>query len=119
MPQTWLLNVLIGKTPLMVKNIFSNFIPNKIKTFTDSDPPWMNEDIKSKIKLKHKLHHRQLRHKRNNEDFAKLENLRNETENLIFKSKKEYYQDINRKQNDPLTSSKTYWSIMKTFFSGK
>ena len=30
-------------------NIFSNFIPNKIKTFRDSDPPWMNDDIKNKI----------------------------------------------------------------------
>ena len=46
-------------------NIFSNFIPNKIKTFRDSDPPWINDDIKSKIKLKHKLYHRYLRHKRN------------------------------------------------------
>ena len=29
-------------------HIFSNFIPNKIKTFRDSDPPWMNDDIKTK-----------------------------------------------------------------------
>ena len=27
--------------------VFSNFIPNKIKTFGDSDPPWMNDDIKN------------------------------------------------------------------------
>ena len=99
--------------------IFSNFLPNKIKTFRDSDPPYMNEDIKSKIKLKHKSYHRYLRHKRNNEDFAKLEHLRNEIDNLISKSKKECHHDINRKLNDPLTSSKTYGSIMKTFFDGK
>ena len=30
--------------------IFSNFIPNGIKTFTDSDPPGMTKDIKNKIK---------------------------------------------------------------------
>ena len=98
-------------------NIFNNFIPNKIKTF--SHATWMNDDIKSKIKLKHKLYHRYLRHKRNNEDLAKLEHLRNEIDNLISKSKKEYYQDNNRRLNDPLTSSKTYWSIMETFFNGK
>ena len=79
----------------------------------------MNDDIKSKIKLKHKLYHRYLRHKRNNEDFAKLEYLRNEIDNLTSKSKKDCYQNINRKLNDPLTSSKTNWSIMKTFFNGK
>ena len=100
-------------------NIFCNFIPNKIKTFRDSDPPGMNDDIKSKIKLKHKLYHCCLRHKRYNKDFAKLEHLHNEIGTLISKSKKEYYQDINRKLNDPFTSSKTYWSIMKAFFNGK
>ena len=30
----------------------------------------------------------------------------------------EYYQNINRKQNDPSTGSKTYWSIMKALFNG-
>ena len=99
-------------------NIFSNFIPNKIKTFI-SHPLWMNDDTKSTIKLKHKLYHRYLRHKRNNEDFAKLEDLHNEIDNLISESKREYYQDNNRRLNDPLTSSKTCWSIMKIFFNGK
>ena len=58
-----------------------------------------------------------MRHQRHNEDFAKLEDLRNEIHNLI--SKKEYYENINRKLKDPSTSSKTYWLIMKTFFNGK
>ena len=100
-------------------NIFSSFIPNKIKNFRDSDPLCMNDDIKNKIKSKHKLYHRYLRHKRNKENFAKLEYLRNEIDNLISESKKKYYQNINRKLNDPLTSSKTYWSITKIFFNGK
>ena len=62
----------------------------------------MNDDIKNKIKLKHK-------------DFVELEYFHNEIDNLISK----YYQNIKRKLKDPLTSSKTYWSIMKTFLSGK
>ena len=100
-------------------NMFSNFIPNKIKTFRDSDPPWMNDDIKNKIKLKHKLYHHYLRHKWINKDFAKLEDLCNEIDNLISKFKKQYYQNTNRKLNDPSTSSKIYWSIMKTFFNSE
>ena len=79
----------------------------------------MNEYIKNKIKLKHKLYHHYLRHKSNNEDFVKLEYLRNEIDNLLSKSSKEYYQNINRKLNDLSTRSKTYWSIMKTFFNAK
>ena len=27
-------------------NIFSNFVPNKLVTFNDSDPPWLTEKIK-------------------------------------------------------------------------
>ena len=55
----------------LMKNIFGNFILNKIKTFRGSDK------VKNKVRLKHKLHHRCLRHKRNSEDFAKLEYLCN------------------------------------------
>ena len=88
---------------------------NKVKTFRGSDPPWINDDIKNIKKLKHKLYHRYLRHKNRNEDFAKLKDLCNEFDDLISKSKIEYYQNINRKLNDPSTSIKTYWSIMKLF----
>ena len=31
-------------------NIFSNFITKRTKTFIDSDPPWMTENIKNKVK---------------------------------------------------------------------
>ena len=33
----------------IVINVFSNFVPNKIVTFVDRDPPWMTEYIKTKI----------------------------------------------------------------------
>ena len=31
-------------------NVFSNFIPNKLVTFNDKDPPLMSEYLKNKIK---------------------------------------------------------------------
>ena len=93
----------------ILMNIFSNFIANKTKTFRESEPPWISDGIKNKIKLDHKLYHPYLSHKRNHEDFAKLVYLRNKVDSLIFKSKKEYYQNINRKLNDPLATTKTYW----------
>ena len=54
----------------------------------------MNDDIENKVKLKHKLYYYFLRHKTNKEDFAMLEDLRNEIDNPISKSKKEYQQKI-------------------------
>ena len=32
-------------------NIFSNFIPNKLVTFDDKDPPWITEKLKEKRKM--------------------------------------------------------------------
>ena len=31
-------------------NVFSNYIPNKLITIDDKDPPWMNDETESKIK---------------------------------------------------------------------
>ena len=98
---------------------FSNFIPNRTKTFTGSDPPWMTEDIKNKIKLKNKFYHEYMRHQTQISSLLKVEDLRNEISNLITKSKEKYYQRINVKLNDPSLSNKTYWSILKTFYNGK
>ena len=47
----------------------------------------MNDNIKSKIKLKRKLYHSYLKHIKNNDDFAKLEDLRSEVDKLISKFK--------------------------------
>ena len=99
-------------------DIFTNFITNKKKHFTGSDPTWMNDDIENKVKLKHNLYHHYIRHQRNKVDFSKLEDLRSEIDNLMSKSKKEYYHNINRKLNDPSANSKTFWLIMKNFFNG-
>ena len=30
-------------------NIFSNYIPNKLITVDDEDPPWMNEVLRRKL----------------------------------------------------------------------
>ena len=45
-------------------NIFSNFIPTKIKIFTNSDPPRMSVDIKSNMQLKKKFYRLYIRHQR-------------------------------------------------------
>ena len=38
---------------------------------------------------------------------------------LIINRKNVYYSQLAQKLNDPKTSSKTYWSILKTFYNGK
>ena len=96
--------VLFNETLL---NIFSNFVPNRTKTFTDSDPPWMTEDIKNKIKLNNNLYRQYKKHQTKISSLLKVD-LRIEISNLITKSKEKYYQRINAKLNDISLSNKFY-----------
>ena len=66
-------------------------MPNRTKTFTDSDPPWMTEDIQNKLKLKNDFYRQCMRHQTQIISLVKAEDLRNEISNLITKSKKKYY----------------------------
>ena len=98
-----------------ITNVFSNFVPNKILTFDDRDPPWMNELIKSKIQWKNGIYKN---YQNSSKSFADLEILQNaisEVSELIYEKKNDYYHQLARKLIDPTTSCKTYWSILKTF----
>ena len=90
-------------------NIFSNYIPNKYITIDDRDPPWMNETIKNKIKLKKSLH------KSNN--FIEIQKLSTEISDMMLKRKEKHYHHQSLKLNNPNTSAKTYWSILKSFYN--
>ena len=101
-------------------NVFSNYVPNKIVTLNDKDPPWITQYLKSQInwcKNVYQEYHRKGNHGAN--DFIFLENVMSEVSDLIFIRKNVYYNQLVQKLNDPKTSSKTYWSISKTFYNGK
>ena len=42
-----------------------------------------------------------------------------EASDLIYEKKNDYYNALAKKLSDPTTSSKTYWSILKTFYNTK
>ena len=52
-------------------------------------------------------------------DFALLETLITELNELIATTKALYYENLGKKLNNPLVQAKTYWSILKTFYNGK
>ena len=43
----------------------------------------------------------------------------NEVSKIISKRKEEYHYHLALKLNNPSTSAKTYWSILKIFYNGK
>ena len=104
---------LFNKTLL---NIFHNFIPNKIILCDDEDHPWMNLEIIKLIKRKNWLF--QCQRESGNLDYASLNTITQDRSNLVDSSKLEYHERLALRLNDPKTSLKTYWKILKTFFNG-
>ena len=100
-------------------NAFSNYIPNKLITVDDKGPPRMNESIKKKI-MANKYACKSFNANKNNYDaYLKLQTISTELSEMILKRKEDYYCVPSDKLNDPHTSAKSYWSILKTFYNGK
>ena len=100
-------------------NVFRNYVPSKYLTIDDKDPVWMNETIKSKIKIKNKIFKEYIQNGRFASDFVFLESLITELNELISSTKTLYYENLAKKLNNPLLQAKTYWSILKTFYNDK
>ena len=100
-------------------NVFSNFIPNKLVTFNDKDLLWMSEYLKKKIKWRNKIYAEYLNGKNESVDYITLQNVIAEVSELVCKTKDDYHKQLARKLTNPKTSSKTYWSILKTFYNGR
>ena len=52
-------------------------------------------------------------------DRVRLQKAGAELANTIKSSKENFYNNLAKKLNNPNTSDKKYWSIMKTFINGK
>ena len=55
----------------------------------------------------------------NNSNLEKFSSLQKNLRSLIETSKQEYFSKIAEKFSDLNTSSRTYWSILKGFLTGK
>ena len=82
--------------------------PNKLVTFDDSDPPWMSDFIKNKIKWTHQIHKICRKNGHKDSDYFKLQEAKSVVE-LISRSKEEYQNHLALKLSDPMTNAKTYW----------
>ena len=88
-------------------NIFSNFIPNKIVTFNDQDPPWFGEKIKAKIELKNRVYKEYIKNGRPEDFYYLLQNLTSEISSYISKCKNGHFIRLGKKLGDPSRSIKT------------
>ena len=63
------------------------------------------------------MHKNYKRNGKKTEDYDLLVKAVSEVSQLIEKSKDEYYYRLGKRLNDPSTSAKSYWTILKTFYN--
>ena len=82
-------------------------------------PPWMTDFIKSKIEWWNNIYKTFQNSSKNLAEYNILQQAISEVSDLIYEKKNDYYNALAKKLSDPKTSSKTYWSILKTFYNTK
>ena len=100
-------------------NIYSNFVRRKVVTINDWDPPWINEEIKCKIKSKKKTFQQHLKNGRKITDFEIADKEAAVFSEMIQNRKESYSYGLSVKLNNPQTSPKTYWSVIKSCYDGR
>ena len=98
-------------------NIFRNFIPHETIKCKSKDPPWINKEIKNALRKKNRIYKRFISGGRLQDDQFKLNEITETVSNLITESKNDYFLNLGERLNDPTTSSKSYWSILKRFLN--
>ena len=102
-----------------IVNTVSNYIPNKCITCNGKDPPWLNNHIKDLFNQKNEIFKKYLKDRRPNSVYRSLQTITWDLTEAISSSKNVNYEHLANKLNEPNTSSKTYWSIIKTLNSKK
>ena len=102
-----------------IKNILSNYIPYEIITCDYRDPPWINNRVKELINEKNDTFQCYLHSNKDPKLFNKVKYIQNESKSLIEANKEKYHSSIPKRMKNSLTSTKTYWSILKSLLNNK
>ena len=100
-------------------NIFHNYIPNKTILCNDKDPPWFNNEIRKILTKKNEIFKQYIANGKSQTNYEGLQLISNSLTETMRSSKEKFYYKLSTKLANPSTSSKTYWSILKTFVNGK
>ena len=102
-----------------ILNIVTNVIPNETITCDDWDRPCMNSFIKNFIRAKDNFYKKFVRKSNKLYHHYAFKNLQNHLNQSRQISKQNYVNKIVQSQGDPNTSSKCYWSLLKTLLNRK
>ena len=99
--------------------VITNNIPNKTVTCSDKDAPWITPDVKSAIKRNYRIYRKWVKKGRIANDKDNVRSVQNETNRLIKKAKRDYFNNLGSKLNDSRTGSTTFWTAFKRLVNKK
>ena len=102
-----------------LKNIFHNFVPNKVIKCDYRQPPWMTDSIKNKLNERPKLTKKYFKGGKKDSDLVQINALSNECTNTHLEAKRTYINQLSQKPIGPSTEPKTYWKIINRFVNNK
>ena len=85
-----------------------NFVPNKLITVDDRDPPWVTEKIKKLLIDKSKLYKLYIKNGRKIGVYEKPLNMTNNITTEISNGKKIYFDNLRKNLSDPKLNRKAY-----------
>ena len=97
----------------------SNFVLSELITCDDRDPPWMNRYIKQLILAVNDFYKKFVLSSSNTGNLLMFKNSQNQLIQSIHTAKQKYFNKISKKLCDSLTSTKCYWSLLKTILNQK
>ena len=110
------INVYADNINTAINSIASECIPNKQIKVKPSDPPWLTSFLKRHIR-KRKRAFRKAKRTNLESHWKSFRKLRNKVTTLIRDSKKSYYNKLADKLKSSTTTTKDWWSTLKTFIN--
>ena len=101
-----------------LKNIFHNFVPNKVIKCDYRQPPWVTYSIKNKLKERAKLTKKYFKGGKKDSDLVQINVLSNECTKSILETKEKYISHLSQKPIDRSTDPKKL-EVINRFVNNK
>ena len=95
-------------------NIYSNFIPNQVKTIRPRQAPWITKTVKNFPRKKNHAYRNFVRRGQPDDKLEGIQKMVSEGSKLIEDAKRNYVLKAGQTLANPRTSSKTYWTLINT-----
>ena len=95
-------------------NIYSNYIPNKVKTIRPCQAPWITQTDKNFLRKKNRAYKNFMRRGQPVDRLEGIQKMITEGSKLIEDAKHNYFLKVGNTLANPETSSRTYWSLINT-----